>query len=63
MRIYQWDTYPEPCDQTYTLTYNGDAPDGGCYVDCGYCKQEFNTKDKDSCPYCGGDMIFPRCDW
>lgn len=62
-RIYQWSTYPAPIDPTQkTLEFQEDK-DGGCVVACGNCQFIFNEKGLESCPSCGYDLIFPRCDW
>lgn len=45
-----------------TLDYEGDAPDGGCFVSC-RCGQVFNEKDKEECPRCKKDLVFPNADW
>lgn len=36
----------------------------GCIVACGFCGEEFNEKDVESCPRCGKNLLYPAgVDW
>jgi hypothetical protein len=45
------------------LEYVYDLPNGGCMVECGFCRAHFNCEAHEVCPECGENLIFPRCDW
>lgn len=65
MRIFLW----QQSDDVFralnknSLLFDGDHPDGGCVVICGFCSEKFNEHEKTVCPGCGRDLIFPRADW
>jgi len=65
VRISLWDEeeYKRNPKQKNCMIYCDDAPNGGCVVICGFCKKEFNEAGKEVCPFCGKDLIYPRCDW
>ena len=65
MRLYQHAN--QGLDQP-TLLYERDAPNGCCFVICGYCHAHFNTTDawgweQEECPMCGNDLVYPKADW
>ena len=67
MKICLWD-YPNwesiPIGlKSHSLTFIKDAKNGGCIVICGFCGKSFNNKNKNSCPFCKKDLIYPRADW
>lgn len=60
MRLYQWSNQGLHLP---SLLFEGDAEDGGCIVLCGFCGERFNTLDKEVCPHCKKDLVFPRAEW
>ena len=46
------------------VLFVADLPHGGLLLECGYCKFEFPYNiEKENCPHCGKDIIFPNADW
>jgi len=74
MRLYQWHIdYSKPLTAKETrlhladtVRFVDDVP-GGTLLQCP-CGKEFvdppvTQPDLENCPHCGGDIVFPRCDW
>lgn len=68
-KIFLWnkkyDTEPIPKElRDHVLDLEEDNPDGSSNLVCGFCGKIFRyVKEIVSCPHCGKDLIFPRCDW
>lgn len=70
-RIYLWDwktweSIPQDL-KDHTVSLVEDLPNGMTRLKCGHCHNEFDQASGpsqfESCPVCGGDIIFPRADW
>jgi hypothetical protein len=65
VRLFQW--YNEGISLP-TLSFVDDSPNGGCIVICGFCDEQFCTRDDTGrerlvAPCCGNHMVYPRADW